>query len=94
MATIQSENVRIPKSAREALARHETVVVLNRDRPAYVLLSPEHHRRSERHQLGRPAREVIELLSGLPQSDPEFVADMEAVLASVGPLPADPWERS
>jgi hypothetical protein len=37
MARIRAEEVRIPRSAREAVARHEAVVVLNRERPVYVI---------------------------------------------------------
>ena len=41
MATLHAENVRIPRKAREAVARHEPVVVVNRERPAYVIVHPD-----------------------------------------------------
>src|SRR5580692_7643257 len=36
MTTIRAEDVRIPRHAREAVARHELVVVANRERPVFV----------------------------------------------------------
>lgn len=86
--------MRIPRSAREAIARHEVVVVMNRERPAYVLLNPESQSRGLPLPPGRPGREVLGLLRTLPAADPEFVEDMEAVLRSVGDVPESPWERS
>ncbi len=41
MTTIKAEEVRIPRRAREAVARHEQVVVVNRERPAYVIVHPD-----------------------------------------------------
>lgn len=93
MTTLRADAVRIPKSAREALARHEVVVVMNRERPAFVLVNPEDHARPIARR-GRPARDSIALLLALPPADPEFVGDMEAVLESVGDIPESPWERS
>jgi hypothetical protein len=95
MTTIRAEEVRIPRRAREALARHEEVIVLNRERPAYVILNPEDHAAgSERLRRGRPLREALELLANATSPDPTFAEDMEKVLDSVGPTPADPWAPS
>ena len=94
MTTIHSDEVRIPRSAREAVARHEPVVVLNRDREAFVIVHPEVHARFEQRRRGRRAREVLELLAVLPSGDPRFVKDMELVRALSGPVPEDPWARS
>jgi len=92
VTTLPADAVRIPKSAREALARHEVVVVMNRERPAFVLVNPEDHARPMEGR-GRPARDAMALLMALPPADPEFVADMEAVLESAGDVPESPWER-
>ena len=41
MTTIRAEDVRIPRHAREAVARHERVTVMNRERPAFVIVHPD-----------------------------------------------------
>jgi antitoxin (DNA-binding transcriptional repressor) of toxin-antitoxin stability system len=93
--TIRANDVRIPEAAREALARHEEVVVLNRDRPVYVIVAPEDHLRSSApRRRGRPLREALAVLSGAPLPDEAFADDLEAVRETVGPLPGEPWERS
>lgn len=95
MTTVNAEDVRIPREVREALARHEEVVVLNRERPVYVILSPEDLRRQHLEPgLGRPLGEALALLAGAPLPDEDFERDMRAVLDSVGQMPPDPWAHS
>jgi hypothetical protein len=95
MKTIRANDVRIPEEAREALARHEEVVVLNRSRPVYVIVNPDDHsRESAPRRQGRPLREALAILSSAPLPDPAFAEDMEAVRNAVGPIPADPWAPS
>ena len=96
MTSINADDVRIPRRAREALARHEEVVVLNRERPVYVLVNPEDHARAASGwaRRGRPLREALAILGGAPLPDAEFGADLAAVLDAIGPLPADPWAPS
>jgi hypothetical protein len=94
MTTIRAEEVRIPRRAREAVARHEEVVVLSHERPAYVIVHPEDHATAASPvRRGRPLHEVAALLAAAPRPDPMFVADMEAVLGSVGDSPDDPWHQ-
>lgn len=93
MTTIKAEEVRIPRRAREAVARHEQVLVLNRERPVLAIVHPDMLERGPRRR-GRPTREVAAMLAGAPAPDPDFAADMEAVTRSVGPVPGTPWERS
>ena len=93
--TIRAEEVRIPRPAREAVARHERVVVVNHERPAFVIVHPDDTAAdSPTARRGRPLREALGLLAGAGRPDPEFADDMEAVLADVGPVPDDPWARS
>jgi len=95
MSTVNAEDVRIPRAAREALARHEDVVVLNRERPVYVIVNPEDRgggRGLPSH--GRPLGEALALLAGAAAPDPEFAADMASVRAMVGGMPEDPWAPS
>lgn len=94
MTTLKAEEVRIPRRAREAVAHHETVVVFNRERPAYVIVHPDEHGRGALTRHGRPLREALALLANAAPPDPAFAEDMEAVLDAVGPAPADPWARS
>ncbi|MGD0452825.1 MAG: hypothetical protein ABSB69_04450 [Solirubrobacteraceae bacterium] len=95
MATIKAEDVRIPRSAREAVAHHEEVVVLNRERPAYVIVHPDDHGQAPSSPLrGRSLRAALSLLAQVAPPDPAFAEDMEAVLEAVGPTPGDPWARS
>ena len=94
MTTINADDVRIPRRAREALARHEQVVVLNRDRPVYVLSNPEDRRSGTVGARGRPLREALAILAGAPVPDDRFGDDVEAVRESTGPVPADPWAPS
>jgi hypothetical protein len=95
MTTIRSEEVRIPRRAREAVARHEEVVVVNRERPAYVIVHPDDRVATARPvRRGRPLGEALALLANAAAPDPDFADDMEAVLADVGPSPDDPWAPS
>jgi hypothetical protein len=95
MAAIKAEEVRIPRRARDAVAHHEEVVVFNRERPAYVIVHPDDHRQpAPSPRRGRPLREALSLLAQAAPPDLAFAEDMEAVLDSVGPVPADPWARS
>ena len=95
MTTIRAEEVRIPRHAREAVARHERVVVVNRERPAFVIMHPDDATAdSPPARRGRPLREALRLLADAAPPDPGFADDMEAVLADVGPTPDDPWARS
>jgi len=94
MTTVNSEDVRIPKRAREAVARHERVVVLNRERPVLAMVHPDDLAEAATRRRGRPVREVAAALAGTAAPDPEFANDMEAVLNSVGRMPEVPWERS
>jgi hypothetical protein len=93
MPGINSDDVRIPRHAREAVARHETVVVFNRERAVLVLVHPDDvGHRSSSH--GRPVRAVAEALRSAPEPDPAFADDMADVLRSAGRAPESPWEHS
>jgi hypothetical protein len=94
MTTIKAEEVRIPREVREALARHEEVVVLNRERPVYVILNPEDRRGHLEVPLGRPLDEALALMAVAPLPDADFEKDMRAVREAVGEMPSDPWEHS
>ena len=94
MAALRAEEVRIPRWAREAVAHHEEVVIYNRERPAYVIVHPDDHGQATSARRGRPLRQALELLAQAAVPDPAFADDMQAVLDSVGPLPADPWAQS
>jgi hypothetical protein len=92
MATVRAEEVRIPRRARQALARHEDVVVLSHDRPTFVIVNSEDHPSTSRSsRRGRSLSEALRLLAGAARPDPHFAADMEKYLESVGPTPEDPW---
>lgn len=93
MTEIKAEEVRIPRRAREAVAHREKVVVMNRERPAFLILHPEEDRRTAAVR-GRPLRDALDLLAQAAPPDEEFAADMQAVLGDVGLSPADPWARS
>ena len=94
MPTINSDEVRIPRRAREAVTRHEQVVVLNRERPMLVIVHPDDLPRSGARRRGRPVREIASELAAAPAPDPDFAHDMDAVRSSVGPMPEVPWEPS
>ena len=94
MATIKAEEVRVPRQAREAVARHEEVVVVNRERPVFVIVNPDDRGRGVTPYRGRPLRDALAGLAQAAPPDPDFAQDMEAVLRAVGPVPVDPWARS
>jgi hypothetical protein len=95
MATIKAEEVRIPRRARAAVAHHEEVVVVNRERPAYIIVHPDDRgHTSPSPRRGRALREALSLLAQAAPPDPAFAEDMQAVLDTVGPVPGDPWVRS
>lgn len=93
MTTIRADEVRIPKRAREAVARHERVIVLNRERPVAAIVHPDDLVEGPTRARGRRVRELAAALAGAPAPDPDFARDMRAVLDSVGPVPENPWER-
>ncbi len=76
------------------MAHHEEVVVFNRERAAYVIVHPDDRGSAAVPHRGRPLREALALLTQAPPPDPDFAKDMQAVLDSVGPAPADPWAQS
>jgi hypothetical protein len=95
MTTVNADDVRIPRRAREALARHEEVVILNRDRPVYVLSNPgDRTPASTSLRNGRPLREAIAILAAAPLPDDRLGRDLEAIRESIGRIPADPWAHS
>ena len=91
MTTVRAEEVRIPREVREALARHEEVVVLNRERPVYVIVNPEDRREPS---IGRSLDEALAVMAAAPLPDADFEKDMRAVRAAAGEMPSDPWEHS
>ncbi|MDP9093392.1 MAG: hypothetical protein M3N95_10760 [Actinomycetota bacterium] len=94
MATVNADEVRIPRSVRDAVTRHEQVVVLNRDRPVLAIVHPDDLPHSGTRRRGLAVREIAARLAGAPAPDPDFAKDMDAVLDSVGSVPEAPWERS
>jgi hypothetical protein len=95
MATIKAEDVRIPRSAREAVAHHEDVVVLNRERPVFVIVHPDSQsQKASSPGRGRSLSAALSMLAQVGPPDPAFAEDMESVLESVGSVPGDPWASS
>lgn len=94
MTTINADAVRIPRQIRDAVARHEQVVVCNRERPVLAIVHPDDLTRPGAALRGRPVREIASALAGAPAPDAGFADDVDAVRRSVGPLPEDPWEPS
>lgn len=94
MVSIKADEVRIPRRVRDAVSRHEQVVVLNRERPVLAIVHPDEVTRAGTGRRGRPVGEIATALAGAPAPDSDFAMDMDAVLASVGGVPDDPWERS
>lgn len=94
MATVKADEVRIPRRAREAVAHHEEVVVLNRERPTFVIVHPDDYPRTAPARRGRRLGDALALLANAAPPDPGFSEDMEAVLGSVGAVPSDPWAQS
>lgn len=93
MATINADDVRIPKSVREAVSRHERVLVLNRDHPVLAIVHPDDASGAPAPR-GVPVRELASRLALLPAPDEAFAADMAEVLALAGEAPEDPWAQS
>jgi hypothetical protein len=95
MTTVRAEDVRIPRHAREAVARHEPVVVENRERPVFVIVHPDDSPGTAGPaRRGRPLSEALAILAAAALPDPGFAEDMEAVIADAGPVPEDPWAPS
>ena len=93
MTTLRSDEVRIPREAREAVARHEKVIVLNWERPVFAIVHPDDLGvAAVKRRPGRLVREIAADLAGVPAPDPFFAEDMDAVLQSVGPVTEVPWE--
>ena len=76
MTIVKADEVRIPRRARAAVAHHEEVVVLNRERPAFVIVHPEDHRLTVSPRRGRRLREALALLANAAPPDP--TADPDA----------------
>lgn len=74
-------------------------MVLSHGHPAYVIVSPEVYEAGrgvpERVALrGRRLADALQILAGAPLPDERFADDLEAIRASAGAVPPDPWERS
>jgi hypothetical protein len=94
MPTVKADEVRIPRRAREAVAHHEKVIVMNRERPAFVITHPDDHEQVSSQPRGRRLHEALASLAQAPPPDSDFGGDMQAVLSDVGSGPTDPWEHS
>ncbi|MHB1498603.1 MAG: hypothetical protein ACYCXN_11925 [Acidimicrobiales bacterium] len=93
MTTLRSDEVRIPREAREAVARHEKVIVLNRERPVFAIVHADDLGAAAlKRRPGRLVSEIAADLAGAPAPDPFFAEDMGAVLRSVAPVTEVPWE--
>ena len=92
MTELNADEVRIPKRAREAVARHERVIVYNRERAVLAIVHPDDVASPSRRSRGRRVADIAEALSGVAPPDPDFADDMERVLGSVGRVPEVPWE--
>jgi hypothetical protein len=93
MATVKADEVRIPKSVRDAVSRHERVLVLSRDHPVLAIVHPDDAPGLPAPR-GVPVRELGLRLASLPVPDEEFAADMAEVLELAGEAPEDPWGQS
>jgi hypothetical protein len=79
MATIKAEDVRIPRRARDAVAHHEEVVVLNRERPVYVISHPDDQGQAANSpHRGRPLHEALFVLAQLGADDEVGIAAITA----------------
>ncbi len=93
VVTVPAKDVRIPPTARAALARHEPVMVLSRGRPAYVIVSPDDYKARGRVP-GDPVvrfrtlQDAVEILRSAPSPDPGFGDDLEAIRAAIDATPA------
>ena len=95
MATLRVQDVRISRYAREAVAHHEAVVVVNRERRAFVIVHPGDRARSSRSaRRGRPSYEAPSELGRFSSPDPAFKEDVNAVLEHAGSTPSDSWPQS
>ncbi len=94
MTTINSDEMRIPRRARDAVDRHERVVVLNRQRPVLVIVHPDDVPGPGARGRGRPVREIAPALAEAPRPDPEFADDLRALRDRVGSMPEVPWAPS
>jgi hypothetical protein len=94
MTTIKADEVRIPRRARDAVAHHERVVVMNRERPTFVIMHPDDSGQGVSSRRGIALRDALAHLGRAAPPDADFGTDMEAVLKAVGPAPADPWAPS
>lgn len=92
MASINADRVRIPREVRDAVSRHETVVITSHDRPVYAIVHPDDALVTQPRPVGRPVRDVIAALRNVPTPDAGFVDDLEEVLQLIGDTPDDPWE--
>jgi hypothetical protein len=94
MTTVKADEVRIPRRAREAVAQHQKVIVMNRERPTFVIMHPDDHEQGPNRRRGRRLHEALASLAHAALPDSDFGSDMQAVLSDVGSPPTDPWERS
>ena len=93
MATVNAHEVRLPRWVRDAVTRHDQVVVLNGERPVLAMVHPDDLPPHRARHRGRAVSEIASLLAGVPTPDPDFAKDMDAVLASSGPVPTDSRDR-
>jgi prevent-host-death family protein len=71
MTSVPASEVRIPSTAREALARNEAVIVVSRGRPAYVIVTADAYDavRQPAAPRGRRLRDVLAMLAVAESTD-------------------------
>lgn len=94
MGTINADEVRIPKPVRDAVARHERVVVLNREHPVLAIVHPDDLPTVSAVPRGVRLCDLSSRLAAAPAPDEGFAQDMAAVLDDIGASQEDPWARS
>lgn len=90
---LNAEEVRIPKKAREALLRHEKVVVLSHERPilAIVNIDDIQSDRSVGH-FEKSFGVILNELRNIPFPDRDYFKELKDINEHQDLLPRDPWE--
>jgi hypothetical protein len=90
MTSVRADEIRVPRKVRDAVGRHEHVLVFNRERPVLAIVHPDDLPNASPRR-GRRLSDVAARLHGVRSPDPNFADDLTEVLDSVGEGPTDPW---
>ncbi len=93
MLKLNAESIRIPKEAREAVLRHETVIISSHEHPILALVNVDDIQgKGGLDQVGKPFGAIVNELANIALPDLEYFEDLKNINCLQEQSPLNPWE--